>query len=340
MAGLAPVGVKQTRVSRASRSAMPVKASLGSNFTAGGRVDFNGQQLSLGVAPGSRKAGSRCVTSMAAKVAGYIKLAIEAGKANPAPPIGPALGAKVRCPDRHIARTAKTSDAVPSRGENASRRTPPADATPRLGTRKNTSGVRARVHDTHALRALARGRRRPLASPRAPRPLRRNPKPSRVRHVSRLTPLGSLFLAFFPHRRRRQGVNIMMFCKEYNARTADQPGMIIPVEITVFEDKSFTFVLKTPPASVLLKKAAGITKGSAQLEKVGSITKEQLAEIATLKMPDFNSHKVESAMRIVAGTAANMGITIDGWDMETSQREFREEKAALYNMNPDDLKIA
>jgi len=113
MAGLAPVGVKQTRVSRASRSAMPVKASLGSNFTAGGRVDFNGQQLSLGVAPGSRKAGSRCVTSMAAKVAGYIKLAIEAGKANPAPPIGPALGAKVRCPDRHIARTAKTSDAVP-----------------------------------------------------------------------------------------------------------------------------------------------------------------------------------------------------------------------------------
>ena len=79
MAGLAPVGVKQTRVSRASRSAMPVKASLGSNFTAGGRVDFNGQQLSLGVAPGSRKAGPRCVTSMAAKVAGYIKLAIEAG---------------------------------------------------------------------------------------------------------------------------------------------------------------------------------------------------------------------------------------------------------------------
>ena len=82
----------------------------------------------------------------------------------------------------------------------------------------------------------------------------------------------------------------MMFCKEYNARTADQPGMIIPVEITVFEDKSFTFVLKTPPASVLLKKAAGITKGSAQLEKVGSITKEQLAEIATIKMPDLNAH--------------------------------------------------
>ena len=96
MAGVLPVGVKQTRVSRASRSAMPVKAHLGSAFTAGGRVDFNGQKLSLGVAPGTRKAGSRCVTSMAAKVAGYIKLAIEAGKANPAPPIGPALGAKVR----------------------------------------------------------------------------------------------------------------------------------------------------------------------------------------------------------------------------------------------------
>ena len=113
MAGLAPVGVKQTRVSRASRSAMPVKASLGSNFTAGGRVDFHGQQLSLGVAPGSRKAGSRCVTSMAAKVAGYIKLAIEAGKANPAPPIGPALGAKVRSRTDTTHRAhGETSDAV------------------------------------------------------------------------------------------------------------------------------------------------------------------------------------------------------------------------------------
>ena len=138
----------------------------------------------------------------------------------------------------------------------------------------------------------------------------------------------------------QHGVNIMMFCKEYNARTADQPGMIIPVEITVFEDKSFTFVLKTPPASVLLKKAAGIAKGSAQLEKVGSITKEQLAEIATIKMPDLNAHKLESAMRIVAGTAENMGITIDGWDMETSQREFREEKAALFNMSPEEFKVA
>ena len=102
MAGLAPVGVKQTRVSRASRSAVPAKAHLGSAFTAGGRVDFNGQKLSLGVAASARSksGGSRCVTTMAAKIAGYIKLAIEAGKANPAPPIGPALGAKVRLPER------------------------------------------------------------------------------------------------------------------------------------------------------------------------------------------------------------------------------------------------
>jgi hypothetical protein len=149
MAGLAPVGVKQTRVSRASRSAMPVKASLGSNFTAGGRVDFNGQQLSLGVAPGSRKAGPRCVTSMAAKVAGYIKLAIEAGKANPAPPIGPALGAKVRSrtDTTHRAHGEK-SDAVAWRGENAydarHRRTRPL--APERAKSRATRG--ARVRDT------------------------------------------------------------------------------------------------------------------------------------------------------------------------------------------------
>ena len=115
--------------------------------------------------------------------------------------------------------------------------------------------------------------------------------------------------------RGTQGVNIMMFCKEYNARTQDQPGMIIPVEITVFEDKSFTFVLKTPPASVLLKKAAGVPKGAGDPQKqvVGRVTKEQLEEIAKIKMPDLNCVKVESAMKVVAGTAANMGIKIDGW---------------------------
>jgi|TARA_B100001540_G_scaffold303881_1_gene313007 large subunit ribosomal protein L11 len=100
------------------------------------------------------------------------------------------------------------------------------------------------------------------------------------------------------------------------------------------QDKSFTFVLKTPPASVLLKKAAGVAKGSSQLETVGSITRDQLAEIATIKMPDLNAHKLESAMRVVAGTASNMGITIEGWDMEESKQGFREEKAALFGVDP------
>jgi large subunit ribosomal protein L11 len=154
-----------------------------------------------------RAAAGRRQTVMAAKVAGYIKLAITAGKANPAPPIGPALGSK--------------------------------------------------------------------------------------------------------------GVNIMMFCKEYNARTQDQAGMIIPVEITVYEDKSFTFILKTPPASVLLLKAAGVAKGAADPQKqtVGRITRDQLEEIAKIKMPDLNCTKLESAMNIVAGTAANMGIKIDGFEL-------------------------
>ena len=141
---------------------------------------------------------------MAGKVAGFIKLAIEAGKASPAPPIGPALGSK--------------------------------------------------------------------------------------------------------------GINIMAFCKEYNAKTQDKAGTVIPVEITVFEDKSFTFVLKTPPASVLLKKAAGIEKGSGDPSRtmVGSVTDEQLREIAEIKMPDLNANDIDAAKKIVAGTAKNMGITIEG----------------------------
>jgi len=85
---------------------------------------------------------------------------------------------------------------------------------------------------------------------------------------------------------------------------------------------------------VLLKKAAGVAKGSSQLETVGSITRDQLAEIATIKMPDLNAHKLESAMRVVAGTASNMGITIEGWDMEESKQGFREEKAALFGVDP------
>ncbi|CAH8254282.1 unnamed protein product [Arabidopsis lyrata] len=110
-----------------------------------------------------------------------------------------------------------------------------------------------------------------------------------------------------------KGVNIMAFCKDYNARTADKAGYIIPVEITVFDDKSFTFILKTPPASVLLLKAAGVDKGSKdpQQDKVGVITIDQLRTIAAEKLPDLNCTTIESAMRIIAGTAANMGIDID-----------------------------
>jgi large subunit ribosomal protein L11 len=110
----------------------------------------------------------------------------------------------------------------------------------------------------------------------------------------------------------QHGVNIMMFCKEYNARTADKVGLVIPVEISVFEDRSFTFVLKTPPASVLIQKAAGVERGSGEpnKKKVGSITRAQLREIAQTKLPDLNANDVEAAMRIVEGTARNMGVTI------------------------------
>lgn len=110
----------------------------------------------------------------------------------------------------------------------------------------------------------------------------------------------------------QHGVNIMAFCKEYNAKTADQAGMVIPVEISVYEDRSFTFVLKTPPASVLISKAAGVDKGSDQpnRKKVGSITRAQLQEIAQTKMPDLNANDIDAAMKIVEGTARNMGVTI------------------------------
>jgi len=110
----------------------------------------------------------------------------------------------------------------------------------------------------------------------------------------------------------QHGVNIMAFCKEYNAQTQDKAGTIIPVEITVFEDRSFSFVLKTPPASELLKKAAGIEKGSAtpNKAKVGSVSKAKITEIAKAKMPDLNATTIEAAERMVAGTARNMGITV------------------------------
>jgi len=111
------------------------------------------------------------------------------------------------------------------------------------------------------------------------------------------------------------GVNIMMFCKEYNARTSDKAGTVIPVEISVYDDRSFTFILKTPPASELLKKAAGVTKGSGVpfgrgATVAGTVTKAQVEEIAKVKLPDLNTNKIESAMRTVEGTARNMGIKV------------------------------
>ncbi len=110
----------------------------------------------------------------------------------------------------------------------------------------------------------------------------------------------------------QHGVNIMAFCKEYNAKTADKAGLVIPVEISVFEDRSFTFILKTPPASVLIKKAAGIEKGASEpnKQKIATITQDQLKEIAQTKLPDLNANDIEAAMKIVAGTAKNMGIAI------------------------------
>jgi large subunit ribosomal protein L11 len=108
------------------------------------------------------------------------------------------------------------------------------------------------------------------------------------------------------------GINLMAFCKEYNARTANRVGEIVPAEITIFTDGSFTFVLKTPPAAVLLRKAAGVEKGSAipNREKVGKVTRKQLREIAETKMKDLNALDIEGAMRQIEGTARNMGITI------------------------------
>mmetsp|Transcript_10952 Transcript_10952/g.31033 ORF Transcript_10952/g.31033 Transcript_10952/m.31033 type:complete len:213 (-) Transcript_10952:627-1265(-) len=192
-----------TRGTKSTPAKCATHASVSSRaFSRGTSASFSGESVACARLQTSSRRGQRRVTTMAAKVQGYIKLAIEAGKANPAPPIGPALGA--------------------------------------------------------------------------------------------------------------QGVNIMAFCKEYNAKTSDQPGMIIPVEITVYEDKSFTFILKTPPASVLLKKAAGIEKGAAdpQKQNVGSVTVAQLEEIAKIKLPDLNCTKIESAMEVVKGTANNMGISV------------------------------
>jgi large subunit ribosomal protein L11 len=145
------------------------------------------------------------------------------------------------------------------------------------------------------------------------------PQPSRRRRVAAVikielsagqaTPAPPVGTALGPH-----AVNIMDFCRQYNAATQAQAGTVIPVEITIYEDRSFSFVLKTPPAAVLLRNAAGVEKGSPepQREKVGSVTRAQLREIAETKMPDLNALDVEGAMKVVEGTARSMGITVSG----------------------------
>jgi len=112
----------------------------------------------------------------------------------------------------------------------------------------------------------------------------------------------------------QHGVNIMEFCKAFNSRTQGQPGLIIPVVITVYSDRSFTFITKTPPAAVLLKRAAGIAKGSGEpnRNKVAKVTKEQVREIAELKKPDLNSNDLDAAIKMVEGTARSMGIDVVG----------------------------
>ncbi|MDP2365247.1 MAG: 50S ribosomal protein L11 [Ignavibacteria bacterium] len=111
----------------------------------------------------------------------------------------------------------------------------------------------------------------------------------------------------------QKGVNIMEFCKQFNARTQDKDGLIIPVVITVYSDKSFTFITKTPPASVLLKRAAKLEKGSAESHrtKVGKVSKKQVQEIAEIKMPDLNAFDIDHAISMISGTARSMGITVD-----------------------------
>ena len=128
-----------------------------------------------------------------------------------------------------------------------------------------------------------------------------------------------------------QGVNIMQFCQAFNAQTQDQAGTIIPVEITVYEDKSFTFVCKTPPAAVLIKEKLGIKSGAAipQIQVAGTLTEDQLREIAEIKMPDLNANTIEAAMEIVAGTARSMGVRIEGREMKKKYEVTRKLAALL-----------
>ena len=128
-----------------------------------------------------------------------------------------------------------------------------------------------------------------------------------------------------------QGVNIMQFCQAFNAQTQDQSGTIIPVEITVYEDKSFTFVCKTPPAAVLIKEKLGIKSGAAipQIQVAGTLTEDQLRELAEIKMPDRNANDIEAAMEIVAGTARSMGVRIEGREMKKKYVPSRKVAAML-----------
>ena len=125
--------------------------------------------------------------------------------------------------------------------------------------------------------------------------------------AGKATPAPPVGTALGPH-----GVNIMEFCKTYNERTASMAGQVVPVELTIFEDRSFTFVTKTPPAAALLKKAAGVEKGSARpnKDKVGKVSQQQVREIAQLKLKDLNAFEVDSAMRMIEGTARSLGIEV------------------------------
>lgn len=127
-------------------------------------------------------------------------------------------------------------------------------------------------------------------------------------NAGKATPAPPVGTALGPH-----GVNIMGFCKEFNAKTADQIGMVIPIVLTVYQDRSYSFITKTPPVAVLLKKSIGIESGSGEpnRKKVAKISQEKVREIAVLKMPDLNANTVEAAMRMVAGTARSMGIVVE-----------------------------
>ena len=134
-----------------------------------------------------------------------------------------------------------------------------------------------------------------------------------------------------------QGVNIMQFCQAFNAQTADQAGTVIPVEITIYEDRSFTFVCKTPPAAVLIKEKLGIKSGAAipQIQVAGTLTEDQLREIAEIKMPDLNANDIEAAKEIVAGTARSMGVRIEGREMKKKYVPSRKVAAMLQGKTLD-----